>query len=85
MILPMVKGKVLPGLFATQDESLHHMLKKPIAGIYSMTTMTSFEGLVDRTIGVFLEQLDERFVKTGTICDWGNWLQYFAVSAPGGL
>lgn len=76
----MVKGKVLPGLFATQDEGLHRMLKKPIAGIYSMTNMTTFEDLVDRTIGMFLKQLDERFVETGKICNWGDWLQYFAVS-----
>jgi hypothetical protein len=79
VILPMVKGKVLPGLFATQDENMHRMLKKPIASVYSMTNLTSFEDLVDRTIGVFLNILDERFVKTGQVCDWGTYLQYFAV------
>ena len=70
----------MPGLFATQDESLHRMLKKPIASVYSMTTLVSFEPFVDSTISVFFEQLDKRFVETSTVCDWGVWLQYFAVS-----
>ncbi len=76
----MSKGKVLPGLFATQDEKLHRMLKKPIASVYSMSNLTSFESLVNLTIEVFLDQLDTRFVKPGAVCDWGLWLQYFAVS-----
>ncbi|PVH96859.1 cytochrome P450 [Periconia macrospinosa] len=83
VILPMVKGKVLPGLFATQDEGIHRMLKKPIASVYSMTNLTSFEDLVDRTISVFLDILDERFVKTGQVCDWGMYLQYFAFDVVG--
>ena len=56
------------------------MLKKPIASTYSMTNLVSFEPFVDSTIRCFFEQLDERFVRTGAICDWGVWLQYFAVS-----
>lgn len=76
----MSKGKVLPGLFGTQDESIHRMMKKPIAGVYSMSNLTSFESLVDSTIEFFLEQLQTRFVLPGKVCDWGLWLQYFAVS-----
>ncbi|KAH9894570.1 cytochrome P450 [Xylariomycetidae sp. FL2044] len=63
VILPMSKAKVLPGLFATQDEKLHRMLKKPIASVYSMSNLTSFELLVDTTIEVFLGQLRTRFVE----------------------
>ena len=70
----------MPGLFATQDEALHRILKKPIANTYSMTNLVSFEPFVDTTIGYFFEQLDKRFVKTGAVCDWDVWLQYFAVS-----
>ncbi|ERF68113.1 hypothetical protein EPUS_06924 [Endocarpon pusillum Z07020] len=85
VILPMSKGKVMPGLFATQDEALHRTLKKPIASIYSMTNLVSFEPFVDSTIGVFFEQLDKRFVKTGAVCDWDVWLQYFAFDVVGEL
>lgn len=76
----MSKGKVLPGLFATQDENLHRALKRPIGAIYSMSNLTSFESLVDSTIDVFLQQINEQFIKTRQVCDWGLWLQYFAVS-----
>lgn len=77
----MSKGKIMPGLFATKDESLHRMLKKPIAGVYSMSNLTSFEPLVDSTIKTFLSELEKRFVATKKSCDWGTWLQYFAVSS----
>ncbi|KAH7322542.1 cytochrome P450 [Stachybotrys elegans] len=83
VILPMSKGKILPGLFATQDEGIHRMLKRPIGGIYSMSNLTSFESLVDATIEAFMEQLDKRFVKTRAVCDWGLWLQYFAFDVVG--
>ena len=43
----MSKGKILPGVFATQDENMHRMLKKPIASTYSMTNLVSFESFVD--------------------------------------
>lgn len=83
VILPMNKGKILPGLFATQDEGLHRMLKKPIGGIYSMSNLTSFESLVDKAIVYFMEQLDKRFVEPRQACDWGLWLQYFAFDVVG--
>lgn len=79
----MSKGKVLPGVFATQDENMHRMLKKPIASTYSMTNLVSFESFVDSTIHCFFEQLDKRFVETGETCDWGTWLQYFAFDVVG--
>jgi hypothetical protein len=81
VIPPMRKGRILPTIFATQDEGLHRMLKRPIASVYSMSNLVSFEGLVDRTIEVFCRELDERFVRTGSVCDFGIWLQYFAVSS----
>ncbi|RYP12479.1 hypothetical protein DL767_011261 [Monosporascus sp. MG133] len=48
-----------------------------------MSTLTSFESLVDTTIEVFMQQLDNRFVKTKEACDWGLWLQYFAFDVIG--
>lgn len=83
VILPMSKGKILPGLFATQDEGIHAMLKKPIAGIYSMSNLVSFEPYVDSTIAFFCQQLDKRFAKPGIKCDLSTWLQYFAFDVIG--
>lgn len=79
VIPPMRKGTILPTIFAAQDEALHRMLKRPIAGVYSMSNLVSFEPLVDRTIEIFRQELDRRFVIPGEACDLGAWLQYFAV------
>ncbi|KAI9688878.1 MAG: hypothetical protein M1822_001235 [Bathelium mastoideum] len=79
----MSKGKILPGLFATQNEDMHRMLKKPIASIYSMTNLVSFEPFVNSTIKCFFSKLDKRFVSTDTACDWSTWLQYFAFDVVG--
>lgn len=81
VIPPMRKGTILPTIFATQDEMLHRMLKRPIAAVYSMSNLVSFEPLVDRTIEVFRHELDRRFVVPGIACDLDAWLQYFAVCA----
>lgn len=79
----MSKGRILPGLFATQDEGIHSMLKKPIASIYSMSNLVSFEPYVDATMGYFCEQLDKLFAEPGRECDFSTWLQYFAFDVVG--
>jgi hypothetical protein len=81
----MSKGEILPGLFATQDEDIHRMLKKPIAGIYSMSNLVSFESYVDSTMGVFFKELDKRFAGTNTAFDFGVWLQMYAFDVVGEL
>ncbi|KAG6359545.1 hypothetical protein INS49_013066 [Diaporthe citri] len=83
VIPPMRKGTILPTIFATQDEMLHRMLKRPIAAVYSMSNLVSFEPLVDRTIDVFRQELDRRFVLQGNACDLDAWLQYFAFDVVG--
>ncbi|TGJ84436.1 hypothetical protein E0Z10_g4321 [Xylaria hypoxylon] len=83
VIPPMRKGVVLPSIFSTQNENLHRMLKRPIAAVYSMSNLVSFEPLVDRTIEVFRQELDRRFVHSGEDCDFGAWLQYFAFDVIG--
>lgn len=70
-------------MFATQDEKLHRLLKRPIASTYSMSNLVSFEKYVDSTMSFFFEQLDRRFVQTGQICDFGVWIQMFAFDVIG--
>ena len=80
-----VKGKAIPGLFATQDRYIHHLLRKPIAGIYSMSNLISYEPMVDSTIRVFFEQLDQRYVQTSQVCDLDIWRQMFAFDVIGSI
>lgn len=83
MLLFYAKGKPVPTIFATQDENLHRVLKKPITAIYSMSNLVSFEPYIDTTMDVFFAQLDKRFVQTGEVCDLSQWLQMFAFDVMG--
>lgn len=79
----MSKGKIIQGLFNTQDDQLHRSMKRPIAGIYSMSNLVGFEPYVDSTIGFFLERLEDAQGKAGGRIDLGTWLQWFAFDVMG--
>ena len=83
VLLFYAKGKPVPTIFATQDENLHRTLRKPIAGIYSLSNLLSFEPYVDKTISYFFSQLDKLYVHTGEACDLGALLQMFAFDVMG--
>ena len=83
VLQPHAKGAAMPGLFNTQDENLHRVMKKPIASIYSMSNLVGFEPYVDSTMSVFFNELDKRFAETGEVCDLGVWLQRFAFDVIG--
>lgn len=76
MMLPC-EGKFTPSLFTTSDESYHDRYKKPIAQAYSMTTIRSYEGLVNKTTALLTRRLDE-YCKTGASLDFGKWLHMYA-------
>lgn len=80
---PNNQGKAMPGLFNTPDETFHRLMKKPIASIYSMSNLVTFEPYADSTLTVFFEQLDRRYVQTRQECDLGKWLQWFAFDFMG--
>jgi hypothetical protein len=72
-------GKPVDGIASTQDKKVHANLKRPVAGIYSMSTAVTFESGVDDTIKYFLKRLDETFMSgsnKGKSCDIDNWVQY---------
>lgn len=87
------RSKPVEGIFATQNEAIHRALKRPISNVYSMSHLVSFEPYVDTAMKVFCEQLESRFAKTEsgsgsgkTIpCDFGQWLQMFALDVMGEL
>lgn len=79
----MSRGRVIQGLFNTQDDTLHRAMKRPIAHIYSMSNLVEFEPHVDTTICFFLTKLDEISAKDGQTVDLGTWLQWFAFDVMG--
>jgi Cytochrome P450 len=56
-----------------------------VAHAYSLSTLVTYEPLVDSTTAVFLARLDELFADTYDVCDFGTWLQYFAFDVIGEL
>ncbi|GAM36634.1 hypothetical protein TCE0_018f05870 [Talaromyces pinophilus] len=48
-----------------------------------MSTLTSYEPLVDRTILRLFQELDGRFKNTGLTCPIFSWLQYYAFDVIG--
>ncbi|KAK0667055.1 cytochrome P450 [Cercophora samala] len=80
---PMSRGRVIQGLFNTQDHDLHRAMKRPIANIYSMSNLVDFEPHVDTTIRFFLRRLDEAATKDEQTVDLGTWLQWFAFDVMG--
>lgn len=82
-LLLYAKGKPVPTIFATQNAKLHRPLRKPIASLYSMSNVVTFEHLVGKAIAVFLHQLRELFVQPAISCDLGDWLQYLAFDVMG--
>ncbi|RHZ48346.1 hypothetical protein CDV55_101309 [Aspergillus turcosus] len=82
-IMPYTKKGALPAIFTTQDEQQHKALKTPVASLYSLSNVISFEPFVDQVLGVLFEQLDERFLKNQATPDLAEWLQYFAFDVMG--
>jgi hypothetical protein len=71
----MAQGKIIQGIFNTQDASLHSSLHRPIANIYSISNLVEFEPYVDSTIRVLLRQLEDTQPDSGQAVDLGKWLQ----------
>ncbi|KAL5358187.1 cytochrome P450 [Aspergillus floccosus] len=79
------KSGVLPAVFNTQDETFHRQLRKPIASLYSMSSVVSSEPLVDQTLEILFRELDRRFSSTGRSLDLAEWLQFFGFDVMGML
>ena len=71
-------GKVVPTIFSTQDESVHEMMKRPIAQVYAMSNLKTYEPLVESTESVFFEKLG-RLADEGKVFDLGMWMHWFAI------
>jgi hypothetical protein len=81
-------GKRLPNLFNTTNDKYHAKLRRAVANAYSMSTLVNFEPLVDSTITAFVEALEKHFADKKTfasVCDFGEWLHFFAFDVIGEL
>ena len=79
----LVNGKRVASLFMMTNEEQHKNAKRPIAHAYAMTTLMDYEPYVDDTSKLFVDQLTTLFAKTKEICDFGQWLQWYAFDVIG--
>ncbi|KAF9884957.1 hypothetical protein FE257_000867 [Aspergillus nanangensis] len=73
----VAQGKVVPTIFTTQDESVHEAMKRPIAQVYAMTNLKTYEPLVESTESLFFSKL-ERLADEKTVLDLATWFHWFA-------
>jgi hypothetical protein len=50
-----------------------------------MSSLVSYEPLVDRTTSTFLDQTEKLFADTGASCNFSRWLQFYAFDVIGQL
>ncbi|PQE32237.1 cytochrome P450 protein [Rutstroemia sp. NJR-2017a WRK4] len=77
LFAPRVRGVPLPSLLSMHDEKEYARQKKMIAHVYSLTSLTEYEPLVD---GIILKLVDQfkRFDKQDNkSCDLSVWLRYY--------
>ena len=75
-------------MFNTTDEKYHAKLRRAVSNAYAMSTLVQFEPLVDSTSQEFLKQLSERYADrsdSSGVCDFGEWLQFYAFDVIGEL
>ncbi|MCJ1393736.1 hypothetical protein MMC18_006612 [Xylographa bjoerkii] len=76
VILPYNNGAAMIGTISPLDSDMHLQLKKPVAKIFSMSNLVTFESFVNSSMLLFFSRLAELYSQ-GTPCDLGTWLEWF--------
>lgn len=82
--MPRMKGGAIPDVFATLNEDVHRQMRRPVANLYGIGNLVSFEPLITSTLRHFFARLDEKFTDRGdTAFDMYDWLQFFTFDVIG--
>ncbi|KAF2757815.1 benzoate 4-monooxygenase cytochrome-like protein P450 [Pseudovirgaria hyperparasitica] len=79
------KGRRLPSLFSTTDEDYHAKYRRCVNSAFAMSSLVSYEPLVNSTLTIFLDQTERLYVQTNRCCNFSQWLQFFAFDVIGDL
>ncbi|KAK5062850.1 hypothetical protein LTR84_004925 [Exophiala bonariae] len=77
------EGKRLPSLFSTVDESYHANLRRSVNNAFSMSQLVNYEPSVTETVELFLDQTEKLYANPNKVCDFAEWLQFFAFDVIG--
>lgn len=84
--MPYIRARSsLPLVFNTRDEELHKRLKSPIAPLFSLSSVLTFEKSIDQMLAILFNELDKRYARPRQICNLGDWLQFFAFEVMGAI
>ena len=72
----------MDSMFSTRLQEEHRMLKRSVASKFSMTTMKTFEYLVDSCTDLFAKNMLDL---QGQVVDLGAWVQWYAFDAIGSI
>ena len=81
----IANGRRLQSLFSTTDEGYHAKYRRCVNNAFAMSSLVSYEPLVDSTTDAFIEQTTKRYCESGKPCNFSRWLQYFAFDVIGDL
>ncbi|RBA11106.1 hypothetical protein FPRO05_04279 [Fusarium proliferatum] len=79
----VVKGHRLASLFSTTDNDFHSQFRRCVNSAFSMSALVQYEPFVDNTTKLFLEQTENLFAKRSDVCDFTQWLQFYAFDVIG--
>lgn len=82
------KGQLAHTLFSSPDQVWHNTLRRSVGAIFTQNSIVKYEYLIDDTLSVFLNELNERFAgREGGdgVLDLHAWLVYFAFDVVGDL
>lgn len=79
------KGEPLPSLFSTLDETFHANLRRCVNHAFAMSSLVQYEPMVNETLELFLDQTARLYAKTGRVCNFARWLQFYAFDVIGSI
>ncbi|KAL8692393.1 MAG: hypothetical protein Q9218_002583 [Villophora microphyllina] len=79
----LAKGVRLPSLFSTTDEQYHAQLRRSVHSAFSMSALVQYEPSVDAATAKFLDQTESLFSSKHAVCNFAEWLQWYAFDVIG--
>ncbi|KAK0649763.1 cytochrome P450 [Cercophora newfieldiana] len=74
----VIDGKITYHMFSECDNVEHARLKRPVVRHYSVPSVLAMEPHMDKVIADFLAHLQKRYVEPKKVCEFGEWLGYYA-------
>ncbi|KAL2126473.1 hypothetical protein VTI74DRAFT_844 [Chaetomium olivicolor] len=74
----IIDGKQVFHMFSEVDPTLHAQIKRPVVRHYSVPAVLAMEPLMDSVITDFINTLRKRYVEPNRVCEFGDWLGYYA-------